>query len=145
MELLIPSVLEEQLGVEFMLSSLDEELETAQGNIEPEEQPSVAGSGTRMQPGDRSSAGATRYTAVQSAVLAYEIERLAEDYPSLMPSLQMNIDASYAATFESDRDQAIDLFRTARNNARFMDTQADEDSSVGMPDLTQGDEESSDS
>ena len=86
MEVLIPSI-EEELGVEFMLSSLDEELETVQGNNEPEEQPSVAGSGTKMQPGDRSSAGATRYAAVQGAVLAYEIERLAEDYPSLMPSL----------------------------------------------------------
>ena len=89
-----------------MLSSLDEELETAQGNNEPEEQPSVAGSGTRMHLGDRSSAGATRYAAVQGAV--------SEDYPSLMPSLQINTDASYAATFESDREQAIDLFRTAR-------------------------------
>jgi len=143
-EVLIPSI-EEELGVEFMLSSLDEELETVQGNNEPKEQPSVVGSGPIMQPGDRSSAGATRYAAVQGAVLAYEIERLAEDYPSLMPSLQINTDASYAATFESDREQAIDLFRTARNNARFMDTKEDEDSSVGMPDLSPGDEESSDS
>ena len=77
--------------------------------------------------------------------LAYEIERLAEDYPSVMPNLQINIDASYAATFKGDRKQAIDLFRTARSYARFMDTQADEDSSVGIPDLTQGYEELPDS
>ena len=65
--------------------------------------------------------------------------------PASKETLQINTDASYAATFESDHEQAIDLFRTARNNARFIDTQADEDSSVGMPDLTPGDEESSDS
>ena len=45
-DLLIPSV-EEQLGVEFTLSSLEEELETAQGEMEPEKQPNVAVSGTR--------------------------------------------------------------------------------------------------
>ena len=53
MDVLIPSI-EEELGVEFMLSSLDEELETVQGNNEPEEQPSVTGSDTRMQLGNSS-------------------------------------------------------------------------------------------
>ena len=67
-----------------MLSSLDEELETAQWDNEPEEQPSEAGSGAIMQPVDRSSARARRYAAVQGAVLAYESERLADDYPSLI-------------------------------------------------------------
>jgi len=37
-------------------------------------------------------------------VMAYEIEILAEDYPSLMPNLQIMTDASYAATFEGDHD-----------------------------------------
>ena len=78
-EVLIPSI-EEEFGVEFMLSSLDEELETAQGENEPEEQPSEAVSGTRRQPVDMSSDRATRYAEVQGAVLAYKIERLAEDY-----------------------------------------------------------------
>ena len=62
-----------------------------------------------------------------------------------MPNLNIMSDASYAATFEGDREQAINLFRTARSNARLMDSQADEDSSVGMPGLTPGYEESSDS
>ena len=141
---MIPSV-EEQLGVEFMLSSLDEEFGTAQGESEPEEQPSEVVSGTRRQPVEISSTRATRYAGVQGVVLAYEIERLTEDYPSLMPSLRMMSDASYTARFKGDREQAIDLFRMVRSNVRLMDSQADEDSSVGIPGLTPGGEESSDS
>ena len=47
-ELLIPCV-EEKAGVEFMLSSFEEELEAEQGESEPEEQPSEAVSSTRRQ------------------------------------------------------------------------------------------------
>ena len=74
--------------------------------------------------------------------MAYEIERLTEDYLFLMPSLNIMPDASYAARFEDNREQAIDLFRTVRNNASLMDSQPDEDSSVGTPGLTPGYEES---
>jgi len=45
-DLLIPSV-EEQLGVKFILSSIVEEFETVHSESEPEEQPSMAVSGTR--------------------------------------------------------------------------------------------------
>ena len=46
MELLIPCM-EEDVGVEFMLSSIEEEVEDAQGESEPEEQPSEVVSSTR--------------------------------------------------------------------------------------------------
>jgi len=124
-----------------MLSSLDEELETAQGNIEPEEQPSEAFSGTRREPVENGFTRATRYAEVQSTVLAYEIEKLTDDYPSLLPSLNIMTDALYAVRFEGDHEQAIDLFRTVKNNASLMDSHPDEDSSVGMPGLTPGNEE----
>jgi len=45
------------------------------------------------------------------------------------------------ARFEGDHEHVIDLFRTSRNNARLMGSHSEEDSSVGMPDLTQGNEE----
>jgi len=48
-------------------------------------------------------------------------------------------DASYTARFEDDCEQAIDLIRTTRNNARLMGFYSD-DSSMGMPNLTQGNE-----
>ena len=85
-----------------MLSSLDEELKTTQGEIEPEEQPSETVGGTRRQPVENSSARATKYAEVQSAVLAYKIQNLMEEYPSLMPNLNITADVSYSAGFEDD-------------------------------------------
>ena len=65
--MILPSV-EEHLGVEFMLSSLDEELETVQGESKPEEQPRDTVSSTRRQPVEMSSTRATRYAEVQGVV-----------------------------------------------------------------------------
>ena len=62
-------------------------------------------------------------------------------YLSLMPNLNGMTDASYTARFEDDCEQAIDLCRRTRNNARLMVFHSVGDSSVGMTTLTQGNED----
>ena len=76
--MLVASIEEYNNGVEFLLSSIEQELEDTQGenvpegiDIEVNNDEGIRGAG--MQAVERSSIQATRYVEVQAVVLAYQI------------------------------------------------------------------------
>ena len=135
-EVLVASVEQNNLGVEFFLSSIEQEHQDEQGKIMPNGDENEVKNdedirGTGMQAAvERSSIRAARYAEVQAVVLAHQMNQQFSLADLQMPALRGYSDAEHPIDTESD--------------VRILDEdrEEDDDSYADMPGLVTRDEDS---